>query len=187
MPSPSASGRSPLLVSSAIAVVITRVTPSMLPPTMMTAPTSDAARPKPASTTVSSDHRVSHSSVSVDCSHDESRLRSCSRYSIHASSTIWRVSAATIGDDQHRLRDDHRLRREQQTHRTERSGARQQQVDEQPHHDGRQAHRGVQRHDQRAAAGKATDRNGGAERQADDGRAQRRREADAERQRRRSR
>src|SRR6266853_1802484 len=42
---PSASGRSPLLVSSAIVVVITRVTPSMFPPTIMTAPTSAAARP----------------------------------------------------------------------------------------------------------------------------------------------
>ena len=52
-PRASASGRSPLLVSSAIAVVITRVTPSMLPPTIITAPTSEAARPKPASTTVS--------------------------------------------------------------------------------------------------------------------------------------
>ena len=40
-PSASASGRSPLLVSSAIAVVITRVKPSMLPPTIITAPTSD--------------------------------------------------------------------------------------------------------------------------------------------------
>src|SRR5690606_792971 len=36
MPSPSARGRSPLLVSSAIAVVMTRVTPSILPPTIMT-------------------------------------------------------------------------------------------------------------------------------------------------------
>ena len=63
MPRASASGRSPLLVSSAIAVVITRVTPSMLPPTIITAPTSEAARPKPASTTVRSEKRVSHSSV----------------------------------------------------------------------------------------------------------------------------
>ena len=30
-----------MLVSSAIVVVITRVTPSMLPPTIITAPTSD--------------------------------------------------------------------------------------------------------------------------------------------------
>ena len=65
MPSPSASGRSPLLVSSAIVVVMTRVTPSMLPPTIITAPTSAIARPKPASSTVASENRVSHSSVSA--------------------------------------------------------------------------------------------------------------------------
>ncbi len=64
-PSASASGRSPLLVSSAIVVVITRVTPSMLPPTIITAPTSAMARPKPASSTVASENRVSHSSVSA--------------------------------------------------------------------------------------------------------------------------
>src|SRR6185369_8779615 len=39
-PSPSASGRSPFDVSSAIAVVMVRVKPSILPPTMITAPTS---------------------------------------------------------------------------------------------------------------------------------------------------
>ena len=50
----SASGRSPLLVSSAMAVVMTRVKPSMLPPTIITAPTSEIARPKQASSTVSS-------------------------------------------------------------------------------------------------------------------------------------
>jgi len=44
-----------LLVSSAIVVVITRVTPSMLPPTMITAPTSAIARPNPASSTVASE------------------------------------------------------------------------------------------------------------------------------------
>ena len=54
MPSASASGRSPLLVSSAMAVVITRVKPSMLPPTIITAPTSEMARPNDASSTVSS-------------------------------------------------------------------------------------------------------------------------------------
>ncbi len=62
-PSASASGRSPLLVSSAIAVVMTRVKPSMLPPTIITAPTSAAARPKPASSAVSSEKRPSHSRV----------------------------------------------------------------------------------------------------------------------------
>src|ERR1700751_2738586 len=48
-PSPTARARSPLDVSSAIAVVIVRVKPSILPPTIMMAPTSAAARPNPAS------------------------------------------------------------------------------------------------------------------------------------------
>ena len=51
-PSPIASGRSPFEVSSAIAVVMVRVKPSILPPTMRMAPTSAAARPKPASSAV---------------------------------------------------------------------------------------------------------------------------------------
>ena len=53
MPKPNAKGKSPLLVSKAMAVVMTRVKPSMLPPTTMTAPTSDTARPNAANTTVS--------------------------------------------------------------------------------------------------------------------------------------
>src|SRR5690348_17155700 len=53
-PSPRASARLPLLVSSAMVVVITRVTWSMLPPTIITAPTSALARPKPASSAVGS-------------------------------------------------------------------------------------------------------------------------------------
>ena len=44
-------------------MVITRVTPSMLPPTIITAPTSDAARPNPASAIVTSENRKSQSSV----------------------------------------------------------------------------------------------------------------------------
>jgi hypothetical protein len=38
-PKAKANGKSPLLVSKAMAVVITRVKPSMLPPTTITAPT----------------------------------------------------------------------------------------------------------------------------------------------------
>ncbi len=77
-PSASASGRSPLLVSSAIAVVMVRVTPSMLPPTIITAPTSEAARPNPASTMVSSETRVSQSSVGTARVRDTPSERSCS-------------------------------------------------------------------------------------------------------------
>ena len=96
-PSESASGRSPLEVSRAIVVVITRVTPSMLPPTIITAPTSASARPMPASTAVKSEYRMSQTRVSaapMPCAPSD---RSCSSYSAHASSTAWRASAAMIG------------------------------------------------------------------------------------------
>ena len=57
MPSASASARLPLLVSSTMVVVMVRVTPAMLPPTMMMAPTSEMARPNPASSAVSTGRR----------------------------------------------------------------------------------------------------------------------------------
>ena len=60
-----ASERSPFEVSSVIAVVITLVTPSMFPPTIKTAPTSERARPKPASRTVIKENLASHRSVKV--------------------------------------------------------------------------------------------------------------------------
>src|SRR5574343_386057 len=66
-PKAKASGKSPLLVSSAIAVVITRVKPSMLPPTIITAPTSETARPKAVTKVVTRAMRSSQAS---------SRLRS---------------------------------------------------------------------------------------------------------------
>ena len=65
MPRPIASGRSPLEVSSAIAVVMVRVKPSILPPTMMMAPTSAAARPNPASNAVTRLKRASQISVAM--------------------------------------------------------------------------------------------------------------------------
>src|SRR5882762_387429 len=97
IPNPSASGRSPLLVSSAMVVVITRVTPSMFPPTIITAPTSAAARPNPARIVVSSENRVSQSSVRAAFTRPAPSERSCSSYSRQASSIAWRESAAMIG------------------------------------------------------------------------------------------
>ncbi len=97
MPSPIASGRSPFEVSSAIAVVMVRVKPSILPPTMMTAPTSAAARPKPASSAVTRLKRASQISVATRPSGPTFIAASSSRYSIHRSSMVWRVSAAMIG------------------------------------------------------------------------------------------
>ncbi len=69
----------------------------MLPPTTITAPTSADARPKPASSTVSSRNRPSRSSVSVDRHAGERRERSCSAYSSHIPSSTCRASAATMG------------------------------------------------------------------------------------------
>jgi hypothetical protein len=78
-PSASASGRSPLLVSSAMLVVITRVTPSMLPPTIITAPTSATARPKPGQHRRRlSEKRVSTSSVKAARGVEAPSERSCS-------------------------------------------------------------------------------------------------------------
>jgi hypothetical protein len=66
------------------------------------------ARPKPASTTVSSDHRVSHSSVSVDCSHDESRTSQLLAVLDPRILDDLARQRRDERDDQHRLRDDHR-------------------------------------------------------------------------------
>src|SRR5262244_525983 len=96
-PSPMANGRSPFDVSNAIAVVMTRVKPSMLPPTMSTAPTSAAARPKPASSAVTRLKRPSQIKVAIRVSGPTSMAASSSRYSVHKSSMLWRASAAMIG------------------------------------------------------------------------------------------
>ena len=97
MPSASASGRSPLLVSSAIAVVITRVTPSMLPPTIITAPTSAIARPNAVSSIVTTAQRSCSSISSAPASGPAPIERSWSPPSRSASATTWRDSAATTG------------------------------------------------------------------------------------------
>ena len=55
MPKANASGKLPFDVSKDIDVVMTRVKWSILPPTMMTAPTSDIALPKPAKITVNNE------------------------------------------------------------------------------------------------------------------------------------
>lgn len=97
IPKPSARGRFPFEVSSAMAVVIVRVKPSMLPPTIITAPTSAAARPKPASSAVSRLKRASNNSVVMRPSEPTSIAYNSSRYSSQRSSIVWRVRAAIIG------------------------------------------------------------------------------------------
>ena len=134
MPRARASGRSPLLVSSAMAVVITRVTPSMLPPTIITAPTSEAARPKPASTTVRREKRVSHRSVGTARSARDAERGAAAPVLVPR---VLDELAGQRGDDrqhEHRLRHDDRRRREEDAQRAERPGAREQQVDDQAHH-----------------------------------------------------
>src|SRR6476620_1629622 len=96
-PSPIASGRSPFEVSSAIAVVMVRVKPSILPPTMMMAPTSAAARPKPASSATTRLKRPSQINVTTRASGPTFMAFNSSRYSVHKSSMVCRVSAAMIG------------------------------------------------------------------------------------------
>ena len=67
-----AAGR-PCDVSSAMVVVITRVTPSMLPPTIITAPTSAAARPKPG------EHDGDQREAQVPEQRQAARRRTCRR------------------------------------------------------------------------------------------------------------
>jgi len=67
-PRPIASGRSPFEVSSAMVVVMVRVKPSILPPTIITVPTSAAARPNPASRVVTRLNRASHTMVAMRAS-----------------------------------------------------------------------------------------------------------------------
>ena len=80
-----------------MAVVITRVTPSMLPPTIITAPTSATARPKAVSSTVTTPKRRC-TSIRSALSHGPAPIeRSWSPPSARPSSTRRRVSAAISG------------------------------------------------------------------------------------------
>src|SRR5262249_52048306 len=97
-PSPMASGRSPFDVSSAIAVVMVRVKPSMLPPTIITAPTSAAARPKPASAMVTSEKRASQSSTLTREEGPTAMAVNSSRYSARKSAITCRGNAAMIAE-----------------------------------------------------------------------------------------
>ena len=60
--------------------------------------------------------------------------------------------------------------------------AREQEIDREPDHDRRQAHQRIEDHDHGLAAGKAGERDGGAERHADEGAEGDRRQADDQRQ-----
>ena len=63
----------------------------------MTAPTSAAARPKPASRIVTNEKRASHNRACTRCGGATCMAVNSSRYSLHKSSITCRVSAAMIG------------------------------------------------------------------------------------------
>ena len=69
----------------------------MLPPTIITAPTSDMARPMPASSATSSEWRQSWIRVCMLWPRLKPITRNSGAYSRQASSTIGRVSAAISG------------------------------------------------------------------------------------------
>ena len=144
-----------MLVSSAMAVVITRVTPSMLPPTTITAPTSEAARPKPAITTVSSEKRVSHSTRGHGAQRRDAQRGEL--LAVLVPRVLGRLAGERRDDGhhEHRLRHHDRRGREEDAQRPEGPGAREQQVDHEAHHDARQAEQRVEDDDERAPAGKA--------------------------------
>ena len=82
---------------SELAVVITRVKPSMLPPTIMTAPTSDTARPKPVSTTVIKAYRSFQINRQARTKTPAPIDRNASPCSLSACEITCRVSAVTTG------------------------------------------------------------------------------------------
>ena len=65
MPSAIPCANSPLLVSSAMAVVMVRVSPAMFPPTISAQPTSEITRPKPLITAAMTPKRTSCSTVVI--------------------------------------------------------------------------------------------------------------------------
>ena len=111
----------------------------MLPPTIITAPTSAIARPNAASTMVTSEKRRSCSSASAETTGPAPSDWNCSAYSRHASATACRASAAISGKTSTAWAIDHRRGREQDAQRAQRARARQQEVDGQPDDDGGQA------------------------------------------------
>jgi len=119
-PSPSASGRLPLLVSSATAVVIVRVYPAMLPPTIRMAPTSDIVRPNPANTAVSIGPRPMLSKVRIARHLLAPKTCKASPYSAHSSFCCPVRQRHDDRNRQYGLRDHHCCRREEQTEKAER-------------------------------------------------------------------
>ena len=176
--------RSPRLVSSVIAVVIVRVCPAMLPPTISTAPTSALARPKPgqhagqqAEPPVPQQRRDRAQPRRARASAAARRIRPRGPRSRCASARRrWagsaRVCAMTIAVGVNRSPSA-----------AERPGARQQQVDEQPRDHRRQAHQRVEQHDHgRRGPGNRASASAAPERQADEAAERHRRQRHRQRQ-----
>ena len=89
MPKDKAKDKFPLEVSSAIAVVIILVKWSIFPPTIMTAPTSDIALPKPAKTTVESEYLASNKYAKIALCLGTDKEKNSSLYSSFRFSRNW--------------------------------------------------------------------------------------------------
>ena len=97
-PSARASSKLPCRVSSTIAVVKTRVRPSMLPPTSMTAPTSEMMPPNPAMMETITPMRASANTVNVVCQLVAPSERTCWRSPASMPITAAIVKPATSGN-----------------------------------------------------------------------------------------
>src|SRR5690606_34125016 len=82
----------PLETSSTMAVVKIRVSPRMLPPTIMAAPTSARTRPRPATTAAMMASRTSRNSTRPACQGDAPSPLSCSR---RRGSICWNAAAVS--------------------------------------------------------------------------------------------
>ena len=121
-----------------MAVVIVRVKPRMLPPTSITAPTSEMVRPKPARTAVKSSGANDHKDL-------RNGLHSCRSVADQFVAIARPGSLAGAmhqrGDDRNGeqgLSDDHGGRREQQVEKAQRPRTREREIQTEPDNDRRQ-------------------------------------------------
>src|SRR3990172_6129465 len=96
-PRANASSNSPWRVSSMMAVVSTRVLPAMLPPTSITAPTSEMTAPKAATMAAPTPRRASRKTAQASCMDVAPSARACKRRSGSTLRTAVIVSPATSG------------------------------------------------------------------------------------------
>ena len=97
MPKAKAKDKFPFEVSKAIVVVITLVRWSILPPTIITAPTSEIALPNPAKITVKIEYLASYKQAIRALFDETTKDIKRSLYSSLISSIIWAVNETIIG------------------------------------------------------------------------------------------